>query len=154
MTERRAWLPAAAVLTAAYLSTLAPSVTFWDAGEFIAAARSLGIPHPPGTPLFILLLHVWGMPWPPDAYAAGLNAGSAIAAAAAAGLSAILVFRWLRASWGDRAAFIGGTAAAITAGSMYTVWSNATETEVYAASLSLAVVTIFAADRRREVLVA
>jgi hypothetical protein len=154
VTERRAWLTATAVLAVAYLFTLAPSVTFWDAGEFIAAARSLGIPHPPGTPLFILLLHVWGLAWPDSAYALGLNLASAIATLAAAGLSATLVYRWLAPRWTSRHASAAATAAAICAGSMYTVWSNATETEVYAASLALAVITLAAADRRRDLMVA
>jgi 4-amino-4-deoxy-L-arabinose transferase-like glycosyltransferase len=36
-----------------YLLTLAPSVTFFDSGEFITAAASLGTAHSPGYPLFI-----------------------------------------------------------------------------------------------------
>lgn len=36
-----------------YLLTLAPSVTFFDSGEFIAAVASLGSAHSPGYPLFI-----------------------------------------------------------------------------------------------------
>ena len=37
-----------------YLLTLAPSVTFFDSGEFITAIYSLGSPHSPGYPLFVL----------------------------------------------------------------------------------------------------
>ena len=36
-----------------YLLTLAPSVTFFDSGEFITAIASLGYSHSPGYPLFI-----------------------------------------------------------------------------------------------------
>ena len=36
-----------------YLLTLAPSVTFFDSGEFLTAVSSLGIPHSPGYPLFV-----------------------------------------------------------------------------------------------------
>ncbi len=36
-----------------YLLTLAPSVTFFDSGEFITAISCLGSPHSPGYPFFI-----------------------------------------------------------------------------------------------------
>jgi hypothetical protein len=42
----------------AYLFTAAPTVTFVDSGELIVAARFLGVAHPPGFPLYILLAHL------------------------------------------------------------------------------------------------
>ena len=47
----------AAIVFAIYLATLAPTTAFWDTSEYIAAAKVLGIPHPPGNPLFMILAH-------------------------------------------------------------------------------------------------
>src|SRR5205823_3776830 len=112
---------------------------FWDAGEFIAAAHSLGIPHPPGTPLFVVALNVWArlFGWLP--YAVATNLFSAVMTASAAGLSAVFIAR----ATGDRWA---GFAAALVAGGMLSVWDNATETEVYGTTLFLAVAAIVVAD--------
>lgn len=41
-----------------YLLTLAPTVTFVDSGELIVAARFLGVAHPPGFPLYVMLAHL------------------------------------------------------------------------------------------------
>lgn len=143
MTVRRAAGLAGAALLSIYVATLAPSVTFWDAGEFIAAARVLGIPHPPGTPLFVIVLNAWARLFWFLPFATATNLFSAVCAASAGGLTAL----WIGRS--SRSAIIG-FAAAITAGAMSSVWQNATETEVYSASLLLSIAAIVAADRAGE----
>lgn len=129
----------ALVLLVVYAATLAPDVTFWDAGEFIAAAHSLGIPHPPGTPLYVLILNAWAkvVPLP---FAVATNLFSAVATAAAAGVTAQIVDRATR----SRAMAI---AVALATGGMSSVWLSATESEVYAASLALSAAMLWAGDR-------
>ncbi len=38
-----------------YISTLEPTVSFWDCGEYIATSTKLQVGHPPGAPLFQML---------------------------------------------------------------------------------------------------
>src|SRR3954466_15339830 len=121
--------------------TLAPGVTLWDSGEFLAAIHSLGIPHPPGTPLYILLAKVWTLALGSVfGFARSVNLLSAVCTAFACGILTSLFSRWS----GDGFA---ATAAGLTAGLMSTVWLGATETEVYAVALLFGCMVLWAADR-------
>ncbi len=44
-----------ALVFSIYTYMLSPSISFWDCGEYVAAGSSLGVPHPPGNPLYIML---------------------------------------------------------------------------------------------------
>jgi hypothetical protein len=124
--------------------TSAPGVTFWDAGEFIAAAHTFGIPHPPGTPLFIAMGRSWSMLFGDIVgVARAMNLLSAVSTALAGGLSALLV---TRAIAGTRDAWWGALAGALCAGLMTSAWANATETEVYAVSLLLVLLMLVCAE--------
>jgi len=126
------------LVLAGYVYTLAPTVTFWDAGELIASMHNLGIPHPPGTPLFVLLGHVWAALLPFGEYAWRTNLMSAIFSALAAGCFFLVAHEALRLGTGDlegrarRLVCIGGAAAAaLFSAFTYTQWQNSNETEVY-----------------------
>src|SRR5256886_10216123 len=61
-----------------YVATLAPTTQFWDTSEYIAAAYVLGIPHPPGNPLFTLIAHTWRLVPRATAYAARITLLAAV----------------------------------------------------------------------------
>ena len=42
-----------------YIATLNPTTPFWDAGEFITTSHIVGVPHQPGTPLYVLVGRVF-----------------------------------------------------------------------------------------------
>ena len=138
---------AGATLLIVYVATLAPGVTFWDAGELIAASHALGIPHPPGTPLYVALAHVWAsMLGGAIGFARATNLLSAVCTAVAGAATAWLVAR----SLGTPERGWTGLLAALSAGTMMSAWSNATETEVYAIALLHAVAMLVAAARAGE----
>src|SRR5712691_9587598 len=138
--ERPPYPMAAAVVLGTlllYVATLAPTTQFWDTSEYIAAAYVLGIPHPPGNPLFTLLAHVWGLiPWA-HGYAMRINFFAAVTSAIAAGCWFLVGERWMRsivpALWPRRLAALAG---ALVAATGFTVWNQSVVNEkVYTLSL-------------------
>src|SRR5437660_2276792 len=120
-----------------YILTLAPTTQFWDTSEYIAAAYTLGIPHPPGNPLFTLVAHAWGLiPWAAG-YAERINLFAAVTSAVSAGCWFLVAERWLRsivpAMWPRRLAALAG---AIVSATSFTVWNQSVVNEkVYTLSL-------------------
>ncbi len=42
-----------------YLTTIEPTASFWDCGEFISSAYKLEVGHPPGSPIFMLTANLF-----------------------------------------------------------------------------------------------
>jgi hypothetical protein len=128
---------AAALVFILYLITLAPSVAMWDTGEYMAAVKVLGIPHPPGNPFFVMLGHAFASLPIPVSYAARINIMAALCSALSAGLWFLIteriVARWIADRWqrlvvASLATLIGATA--------FTVWNQSVVNEkVYTVSL-------------------
>jgi hypothetical protein len=120
-----------------YIATLAPTTAFWDTSEYIAAAKTLGIPHPPGNPLFVLLAHFFGLLPLASSYAARINLFAAVTSALSAGLWFLVAERWLRNLVSDRGLRLGAAAAGVLIGATsWTVWNQSTVNEkVYTVSL-------------------
>ncbi len=116
-------LAAAAIAALVYKATLAPTVGAGDSGELILAAESLGIPHPPGYPIWVLLARVAAL-LPIGAVAWRVNLLSALLSAAAVGLFFLLA---------TRVGLRRPQAALATAcfGASTIVWRSAVEAEVY-----------------------
>ena len=82
------WIVALAVLvisSATYLSTIEPTASFWDCGEFIASSYKLEVGHPPGNPVFQLLARFFTIPVSAEHAAVAVNAMNAL-------LSALTIF--------------------------------------------------------------
>src|SRR3712207_1999889 len=116
---------ASALVFALYLVTLAPSAALWDAGEYVGAAYTLGIPHPPGNPLFVLIGRVVSLlPIAPNV-PMRLNVLTAIATAIAAGIWFLVAervaARWLAARWQQ---LVAGSLASLVGSTAVTVWNQ------------------------------
>lgn len=159
------------IAAAVYFITLSPTVPFWDSGEFIAVSYILGIPHPPGTPFYVLLGRIATMvPW--ASIAQRVNGLSALAAALAVMLTFLTGLKLIRLAQGrgpfgrgaersvavapdegsatwmtqDRVdeviAYVGAATGALLLAFSDSFWENAIEAEVYSL-MSLAQILVF-----------
>jgi hypothetical protein len=125
-----------------YLFTVQSSVSFWDCGEFIASSVLLQVPHPPGTPFFLILGRLFAMiPFAENlAYRVNLiSVFSSIATIVFLYLTIVKAIENYKTNKYDSLFDSFGTylAAAIGALSLAfadTFWFNAVEAEVYALS--------------------
>jgi hypothetical protein len=123
---------------ALYLVTMAPSTAMWDTSEYIAAAYTFGIPHPPGNPFFVIVGHLFSLLPIAGSVAARVNVLAAICSAVAAGVWFLITEHVLRTWIVSRAQRIaGGVAAALIGATAFTVWNQSVVNEkVYTVSLA------------------
>ena len=135
-----AWAGAtAAVVGLLYAVTLAPTTAFWDTSEYIATAHIMGIPHPPGNPLFVVLARTWDIALGVFGLstAVRINLFSAFMGALSHGLWFLVVHHILRHFSDDRRfRLIGAFAAVLVSATAFTVWNQSNVNEkVYTVSL-------------------
>lgn len=138
-----------------YALTVQNTVPFWDAGEFIATSYVLGIPHPPGTPLYVLLGRLATLV-PIADIATRVNFLSSLSAAFAVLLTYLITVKLLLAMWGGSSkqekwvAYAGGVVASLFMAFSSSFWDSAVEAEVYDMSSAMMLLCIWMGLRWRE----
>ena len=131
-------LAALAVFTL-YAVTLARTTQFWDTSEYIATAHIMGIPHPPGNPLFVVLARAWELLLAPTglSVAVRINLFSATMSALAHGFWFLVMHRIAAFMTENRTVrLIAASAAVLVSATAFTVWNQSNVNEkVYTVSL-------------------
>ncbi|NIN01066.1 MAG: DUF2723 domain-containing protein [candidate division Zixibacteria bacterium] len=133
-----------------YLKTMAPTASFWDCGEFIACSYILGVPHPPGTPLFVLIGRIFSIIPLFDEIAARINFISVLSSAFTVWLAFLLLVKlssyWQKAEptpWMKIGKYVGAVAGSLFLAFSNTFWANAVEAEVYGVSMFLMLLILY-----------
>lgn len=125
-----------------YLLTMAPTVSFWDCGEFIATSYALEVGHSPGAPFYQLVAHLFTlMAATPQQVAAWSNACSAVCG----GVTVALLY-WIILLLFDRRTTVTRIAALVGAACYMvcdTAWFSAVESEVYAMAMLMAALIVY-----------
>ncbi len=130
---------------AIYLKTMAPTVAFWDCGEFIACAYRLAIPHPPGAPLYLLVGRVFTLipAFIIEDIAKRVNLISALSSAVTILFLHMTIVHLIKEYMREELAdpflkyvpHIGAVIGSLAFAFSHSFWFNAVEAEVYAPSM-------------------
>ena len=131
-----------AFTTVVYTLTVAPTVSFWDCGEFIACSFKMAVPHPPGAPLYLLVGRFFSLlPFSND-IAFRVNMISVLSSAATIMLLYLTIVHLIRQWKGELVeksdwytAIFSGVIGSLSFAFSYSFWFNSAEAEVYAPSM-------------------
>ena len=146
-----------AIAFAVYALTIEPTVSFWDAGEYILTSSKLQVGHPPGAPLFQMFGAFFSMfALEPSQIGMLLNMMSAVASAFTIlfmfwtiSLLLVKLVKYKKDSSSSKAMAILGSAVVGSLSFTFTdsFWFNAVETEVYAMATLIMSVMFYLALR-------
>ena len=145
-----------AIAAYTFVSTVEPTASFWDCGEYIATSYRLEVGHPPGAPTFLLVGRLFSMFASPENVAYSVNLISALSSA-----FTILFLFWTITALGRKLFSAKGSSEELTQGDTIAVfgsaiigslaytwsdtfWFSATEGEVYALSSMITAITFWA----------
>jgi len=124
-----------------YFLTVQPSVSFWDCGEFIASAYLMQVPHPPGTPLFLILGRFFSMIPFAENIAFRVNTVSVLSSAFTVLFVYLIIVKLIEnfkkkdeeeSLLENLGTYIAAAVGALSLAFSDTFWFNAVEAEVYA----------------------
>lgn len=146
------------VVMGVYLYSAAPTASFWDCGELIACSYIVGIPHPPGTPLFVLMGRIFSLIPIAREVAFRTNFMTLFFGAISASLVYLIIVKMISLqksteSLRQRYPFlphIAGIVGALAVAFAYSYWDNSLETEVYGPTVDAALLVIYMAMSWRD----
>ena len=131
------------VAAVTYISTIEPTASFWDCGEFIASSYKLEVGHPPGNPVFQLIARFFTMFTDASGAAVAVNVMSALCSALTIYFLYLTIVFFAKRLTGKKdgytlpealAIFGSGAVGALAYCFSDTFWFSAVEGEVYAMS--------------------
>ncbi len=134
----------------AFFSTAQASVSFWDCGEFIASSYLMQVPHPPGTPFFLILGRIFTLIPFSENIAYRVNTISVLASAFSVMFLYLVIVRLIQNMvetkkediFNSVVTYVSAAIGALSLAFSETFWFNAVEAEVYATStFFIAIVT-------------